>query len=299
MTMKHIPPRARLLATGLLLISVGACTPVDAGADTTLRYTAIPDHDARLLAERFAPLTAHLADTLGVAIEYVPMSDYQASVEAFKNGDIQLAWFGGLTGVQARAAVPGARAIAQGSVDPHFKSYFIAHGGTDLRPGKDFPDALAGRSFTFGSESSTSGRLMPEHFIRSATGQGPEDFFGTPNHYSGSHDKTARLVEAGTFEAGVINYRTYDSMVRDGRLDPQRCRVIWTTPAYADYNWTAHPDLEARFGPGFTDRLQSALVQLAQPQFLAALDRPEGLIPASNADFASLDELARGLGFVK
>ncbi|MDP6369416.1 MAG: phosphate/phosphite/phosphonate ABC transporter substrate-binding protein, partial [Planctomycetota bacterium] len=188
--MKHLLPI-------LLFLSAAACTQVDAGAERTLRFTAIPDHDARFLAQRFANLCAFLEEDLAITVEYVPMSDYQASVEAFKNGDVDLAWFGGLTGVQARAAVPGASAIAQGAVDPKFKSYFIANAAAGLGLGEEFPTSLAGRSFTFGSESSTSGRLMPEHFIRTATGQAPEDFFGSPNHYSGSHDKTARLVEAG------------------------------------------------------------------------------------------------------
>jgi phosphonate transport system substrate-binding protein len=283
----------------ILTLALAACTQVGAVDSTTLFFSAIPDHDARLLAERFAPLAEHLADALDVPVAYVPMSDYQGSVAAFKNGDVLLAWFGGLTGVQARAAVPGARAIAQGAVDPTFKTYFIAGPASGIEPSDTFPTTLAGHTFTFGSESSTSGRLMPEHFIHDATGQSPQQFFGAPNHYSGSHDKTARLVEAGIFDAGALNHRTYDAMVADGRLDPQRCRVIWTTPGYADYNWTAHPELDERFGTGFTDRLQEVLVGLKDVALLEALGRPEGLIRATNADFQPLHQLARGLGFVR
>lgn len=285
--------------TLFLMLALAACTPAGVGDGEALRFTAIPDHDARLLESRFAPVAAHLAATLGVAVEYVPMADYQGSVEAFKNGDVLLAWFGGLTGVQARAAVAGARAIAQGAVDPTFRSYFIAGSGSGISPSATFPATLAGRSFTFGSESSTSGRLMPEHYIRTATGKSPEEFFGSPNHYSGSHDKTARLVEAGTFDAGALNYRTYDTMVVDGRLDPARCTIIWTTPDYPDYNWTAHPDLVGRYGTGFTERLQAALVEMDDPLLLNALGRPEGMIAARNEDFQALHELARGLGFVR
>ncbi|WP_313901737.1 hypothetical protein [Methylobacterium sp. J-088] len=35
---------------------------------------------------------------------------------------MQRAWFGGFTGVQARKAVPGAQAIAQGAEDAAFKT---------------------------------------------------------------------------------------------------------------------------------------------------------------------------------
>jgi phosphonate transport system substrate-binding protein len=287
------------LTVALLALALTACTAETSASSDVLHFTAIPDDNTTELREKFEPLAAHLSAELGIQVRYVPTASYAASVEAFKTGDVQLAWFGGLTGVQARAAVEGARAIAQGKVDPAYKSYFIAHADAGIEPGDDFPAGIEGLKFTFGSESSTSGRLMPEHFIRVNTGKSPEEFFGAPNYYSGSHDKTALLVQAGTFQAGAMNYKTYDKMVAEGKVDPAVCVKVWTTPDYADYNWTAHPSLDQRFGAGFTDRLQAALVGLTQPELLDAVSRPEGLIPATNEDFASIEELARGLGFVR
>ena len=146
-----------------------------------LRYSAIPDQNTTELAQRFAPLTDHLARELGVPVEYVPARDYQASVEMFRNGDIMLAWFGGLTGVQARAAVPGARAIAQGDADPEYFSYFIANAATGLERSDEFPAGLGDLTFTFGSESSTSGRLMPEYFIRRTPASRPPSSSRSPS----------------------------------------------------------------------------------------------------------------------
>jgi len=293
-------PSRTLVRWGLCLapLTLAACADSDASAPV-LRFTAIPDHNSTELREKFEPLAAHLSQVLGVAVEYVPTSDYGASVEAFKNGDVQLAWFGGLTGVQARAEVEGARAIAMGRIDPTFKSYFVANAETGLERHAEFPLELEGKSFTFGSESSTSGRLMPEAFIRRFTKKSPREFFGAENHYSGGHDATAKLVEAGTFEAGAMNFQTYDRMVAEGKLDPDRCRVIWVTPEYADYNWTAHPALDTLFGAGFIERVQGALVGLTEPPLLAAVDRPEGLIPATNADFEAIADLAIELGFAR
>jgi len=290
------PVRGLGLALGLFFAACGADSKA---SGEVLQFTAIPDDNTTELREKFEPLAEHLGQVLGIQVRYVPTSSYTSSVEAFKTADVQLAWFGGLTGVQARAAVAGARAIAQGRIDPSFKSYFIAHASAGIEPGDDFPAAIEGMRFTFGSESSTSGRLMPEHFIRMHSGESPADFFGAPNHYSGSHDKTALLVQAGTFQVGALNYKTYDKLVAEGRIDPEVCVKIWTTPEYADYNWTAHPSLDERFGVGFTDRLQAALVGLTAPELLDAVLRPEGLIPASNEDFASIEELARELDFVR
>jgi phosphonate transport system substrate-binding protein len=282
----------------LAFLPVCACSGETRAADT-LAFTAIPDDNATALSARFDPLAEHLSKELGVQVRYVPMSSYAASVEAFKNGDVQLAWFGGLTGAQARAAVPGARAIAQGKVDPHFKSYFIANAAAGVEPSDAFPLALAGKTFTFGAPDSTSGRLMPEFYVRKHAGKSPEAFFGMPDSFSGSHDKTAALVQAGTFQAGALNYKTYDRLVAEGTIDPEVARIVWTTPEYADYNWTAHPALETAFGTGFTDKLQAALIGLKDPDLLKAVDRAEGLIAASNADFEAIGELARELGFVK
>lgn len=292
--MRAPPTVGRLLG---LLLALAAC---GAGGDgPVLSFTAIPDQDSTELVEKYGRLARALEERLGVAVRYVPVSDYPASVAAFEAGDVQLGWFGGLTGVQAREAVPGARALAQGALDREYRCYFIAHAATGLAPSDAFPLGLEGRSFTFGSRSSTSGRLMPEHFVRTATGRSSLEFFaGTPG-FSGSHDRTAELVQAGTYEAGALNFKVYDQLVERGTIDPEVCLRLWTSPPFPDYNWTAHPRLEELFGAGFLARLQAALVGLDDPELLAALQRPEGFVAASNEEYAPLVPLARELGLLR
>lgn len=299
---KKIAP-SRLLGLGLAVLAAGCSGPSDsapgAEAETaTLRFTAIPDQNTTELAEKFAPLARHLGEVLGVAVEYVPAHDYQASVEMFKNGDVLLGWFGGLTGVQARHAVPGARAIAQGAEDREYSSYFIAHHSTGLDRSEDLPLEIADLRFTFGSESSTSGRLMPEYFLLQATGRSPQELFDEPPGFSGSHDKTVELVESGQFQAGVVNYKVYERRVEEGKSDPGVVRVIWETPPYSDYNWTVHPEVEAVFGEGFTQRLQDALISIDDPKLLAALPR-DRLIPAGNEEYEGIHQVAVKLGMLR
>ena len=299
--MSPLSTRCYLRLAGLLLsaISLAACG-TDVEASRALRFAAIPDQNATELEEKYGRVAEYLAEELGVVVEFVPTSDYTASVEAFKNGDVQLAWFGGLTGVRARAAVEGSRAIAQGRVDPLFKSYFIVNASTGIPPSTSFPLTLVGKTFTFGSESSTSGRLMPEYYIREATGQAPSGFFsGAVMNFSGDHAKTASLVQAGSFDAGVLNFKVYDALVANGKIDPAVCVKVWETPPYPDYNWTAHPSLEEDFGPGFTEKLQAVLIGVQDKVLLAAMQREEGIIVASNADFAPLESLARTLNLMR
>ncbi|HYC90444.1 MAG TPA: PhnD/SsuA/transferrin family substrate-binding protein, partial [Thermoanaerobaculia bacterium] len=126
----------------------------------------------------------------------------------------------------------------------------------------------------------------------------PRELFQTPPGFSGSHDKTAELVESGQYAVGVLNYKVYDRRVKEGKTNPEVCRVIWKTPTYTDYNWTAHPDLETTFGAGFTARLQNALLAIEEPQLLAALPR-EKLIAARDEDYERIREVAKQLGMLR
>ena len=140
-------------------------------------FTAIPDQDEARLKERFNKIALYLEKQLGVKTKYIPVKSYAAAVTAFRNNQVQLAWFGGLSGVRARILVEGSEAIAQGFEDPYFETYFIAHSSTGLSKSEKFPKEISGMTFTFGSKGSTSGRLMPEHHVRLATGKPPKDVF--------------------------------------------------------------------------------------------------------------------------
>jgi phosphonate transport system substrate-binding protein len=279
----------------LVLLAPAGCGGPDTQAPV-LRFSAIPDEDVTGFVQKFQPVAAYLAERLGVPVEYQHSESYAASVETFNRGEILLAWFGGLTGVQARHLVPGAHAIAQGVEDPAYYSYFIANADTGLERADAFPQAARGLTLAFGSESSTSGRLMPEHFIRESTGQGPREFFGNVV-FSGNHDKTVEWVESGQAQIGAVSYKVYDARIAAGKSDPDVVKVIWKTPVYADYNFTAHPDLEKTFGEGFTKKLQQALLEMRDENLLAAFKR-SAFVPAQDADFAAIGQVAEALGFL-
>jgi phosphonate transport system substrate-binding protein len=263
-----------------------------------LRFTAIPDQNTTELEEKFRPLAEYLTRETGADIAYQPARDYQASVEMFANGDVGFAWYGGLTGVQARSKVPGARAVAQGDVDAEYYSYFIANSATGLQERDAFPTDINAYSFIFGSEQSTSGRLMPEYFIRKNTGKSPQEFFGRPVGFSGSHDKTLELVASGQYQVGVVNYKVYDQRVAEKKVDPNVVRIIWRTPRFADYNWTVRPDLDQKYASGVTDRLTRALLDIKDPALLAALPR-QRLVPASNDAYDAITDVARQLDMLR
>jgi len=261
----------------------------------TFTFTAIPDEDESRLNERFGKVADYLAEELGVDVKYIPVKSYPAAITAFRNDQVQLAWFGGLSGVQARELVPGSTAIAQGYEDQFFKTYIIANVSTGLEASEEFPQGIKGKTFTFGSKGSTSGRLMPEFHIRENMGA-PEDVFERVG-FSGDHSRTVTQVESGAFEVGAVNYSVYDNRVADGSTDPEKVKVIWTTPTYPDYQWTIRGDVDARYGEGFTQKVTDALLNMKDKDLLASFPR-ESFVPASNDDYAPIKATGEAIGLL-
>ncbi|SDR89306.1 phosphonate transport system substrate-binding protein [Friedmanniella luteola] len=296
---------AAVAAVVLCLVGAACGGPqqADAGAPAPLRISAIPDRDPAELAAREKALAAYLGTTLDVPVEYVPVTDYAASVSLFRTGDLDLVFYGGLTGVQARQQVPDAVLLAQRDIDASFKSVFIANKAAGVGAVRDVAGlaALRGQRFTFGSESSTSGRLMPEYFLAQAGVTSATDFAGAPG-FSGSHDKTVDLVESGSYEAGVLNVQVWQDRLDAGTVDLAKVEAVFTTPTYHDYQWVAGPDVDDRMGAGSTDRIRDALLGLdgsdVQETEVLDLYGASSVIPAAPQDYAQIEGIARQLGLL-
>jgi phosphonate transport system substrate-binding protein len=265
------------------------------GADFT--FTAIPDQDTTRLQERFGRIADYLAEKLHLKVRYVPVKSYAASVQAFKNNEVQLAWFGGLAGVKARLNVPGSLAIAQGVEDPEFLTYFIANTTTGLSFSEDFPSGIADKTFTFGSKGSTSGRLMPEYFVRQHFHKAPRKIFKRVG-FSGDHSRTLALVQSGSYEVGAINFKVWQKEVGAGKVDPAKIQVIWRTPVYPDYNWTIRGDVEQTYGVGFINKVKQALLSITDSAILDAFPRSR-FIPATNAVYQPILDTAIAVGIIR
>jgi phosphonate transport system substrate-binding protein len=296
---KHLLALASLMLT-LLLAACGGGTEENkeenkeenTASDTqeVIKIGMIPDQNTAELNRSMDDFAADLAQKTGFEVQYVPSVDYAALVTAFERGEIQLAWFGGLTGVQARNAVPEAEAIAQRPVDEKFKSVFISQS----EAGIESPEDLKGKTFTFGSESSTSGHLMPRYFMTEAGINPDQDLDGNPN-YSGSHDKTYKLVESGAFQAGALNISVWESAVAEGKVDTDKVKVFYTTPEYYDYNWTVN-----KMDADTKSKLTEAILSMkAGDNEVMNLLGSEHFIETSNDNYKAIEEVARELKIIK
>lgn len=282
----------------LISLSIIFSTGMAIAGPKTLVFSAIPDQDETQLRKRFNAVAQYLQAELGVPVEYMPVKSYEAVVTAFKNEQVQLAWFGGLTGVHARLEVPGSTVLAQGQEDPTFKTYFIVHSSSQIKPTEAFPKKeMEGLTFTFGAKTSTSGRLMPDYYVRKETGKSPETFFKRVG-FSGDHSKTIALVQSGAYQAGAVNYQVWESELKAGKIDLNKVKVIWQTPTYPDYHWVGHKVLDEQWGPGFTEKLKKVIVNIKDPAILAAFPR-SGFIEASNQEFEPILKTGKELGLLR
>jgi len=265
---------------------------VAAQAQQVFKVTAIPDESPTELARKAAPLVKYLEQKLGMKVEFTPVTDYAASVEALVNKQVDLAWFGGFTFVQAQHRSGGKIVpLVQRAEDEKFRSVFIS---TDPAI-KSLAD-LKGRNFSFGSQSSTSGHLMPRSFLLAAGIDPDRDFKRVA--YSSAHDATVAAVASGKVDAGAVNISVWEKLVADGKVDPAKVRVFYTTPPFFDYNWSVHADMPA----ALREKLAKAFLDLdkstPQGREILELQRASKFIPTKAENYKGIETAAKSAGLL-
>lgn len=257
-----------------------------------LRVSAIPDEAPTELLRKFAPLGAYLEQQLGMPVKFVPVSDYAAVVESMAANRLDMAWLGGFTFVQLHLKDPKAQPLVQREEDQVFTSKFIS-----ADPAVSSLADLKGKTFAFGSVSSTSGSLMPRYFMLKE-GVTPEQHFSRVA-YSGAHDATVAWVQAGKADAGVLNASVWDKLVAAGKVDTDKVKVFATTPTYYDYNWSVRGNLD----PALAAKIKAAFLALdpANPEHKAILDLQAAsrFIETRPENYQSIEDAARSAGLLK
>ena len=280
--------RSLSLVAGLALCA----SAITSFAADVLRVSAIPDEAPTELLRKFKPLGAYLEQQTGMKVEFVPVADYPAVVEALATDRLDMAWLGGFTFVQVNLKTGNAIPLVQREQDAQFTSKFI----TSDPNVKSLAD-LKGKTFAFGSISSTSGSLMPRYFMLQDNIK-PETWFSRVA-YSGAHDATAAWVQAGKVDAGVLNASVWDKLVTSGKVDTSKVKVFATTPAYFDYNWTVRGTLD----PALAEKLKQAFLALdpANPAHKAILDLQAAsrFIATKPENYKGIEDAARAADLLK
>jgi phosphonate transport system substrate-binding protein len=278
-------PPSRALRSLLVcaLVAFGA----GAQAQQVLRVTAIPDESPTELARKAAPLVKYLEGKLAMKVEFTPVTDYAGAVEALVNKKVDLAWFGGFTFVQANVRSGGKMIpLVQREEDAKFRSVFIT-----AEPGINSLADLKGKDVSFGSQSSTSGHLMPRSFLMQA-GITPEKDFRRVA-YSGAHDATIAAVASGKVQGGALNISVWDKFVTEKKVDTSKVRAFYTTPPYYDYNWTVHADMPAALREKLSQAFLSLSRDTAEGKEILELQRATRFVPTKAENYKGIEAAAR------
>ncbi len=281
------------VVSSVLSLTLTSCSKKKT-TETVIRVTGIPDENPTELARSYQPMVDWLSAKLGVPVKYVPVTDYGAAVQALAAGKVDFAWLGGFTHVQARNMADVVPLVMR-DIDREFRSAFIANIASGIIK---IPE-IKGKKFAFGSKSSTSGHLMPRHFLLTKYGINPDtDFDGAPV-FSGAHDATAKIVETGKVAAGALNMQVWKRMVDKGEIDLTKVALIWQTPPYVDYVWTAR----AGVAKDIRDKFAKAFLGLdaSNPSNQKILERlgAKKYVKASANDFNAIEEVAVKIGLLK
>ena len=262
-------------------------------AQQVLRVTTIPEEAATEQVRKFTPLASYLEKKLGMKVEFTPVSDYPAAVEALVNKKVDLVWFGGFTHVQAQLRSGGKIVpIAQREEDTKFQSVFIAKTDSGIKALAD----LKGRQISFGSQSSTSGHLMPRHYLLQAQIDPEKDFKRIA--YSGAHDATIASVVSGKVDAAALDITVWRKFVGENKVDTKAVNVFYTTPTFFNYNWSMHMDSAVEL----RERVKKALLDLdpATPEGkeILQLNRATRYIPTTPENYKGLESAGRSAGLI-
>jgi phosphonate transport system substrate-binding protein len=280
----------------LLVLAMTVATVLSSGithAQQVFRVSAIPDEAPTELQRKFKPLGSYLEQKLGMKVEFTPVTDYAASVEGLLNNKLDMVWFGGFTFVQANVRSHGkVIPVVQREEDEKFKSVFIT---TDKSINK--LEDLKGKTFTFGSESSTSGHLMPRSFLLAAKINPDTDMKRIA--FSGAHDATVAAVAGGKVDAGALNISVWEKLIAQGKVDTKVVRVFYTTPGYYDYNWSVRSDINPVLLKKLTDAFLSLNKNDPQGKEILELQRTERFIPTKAENYKAIEAAAHNAGLLK
>ena len=265
-----------------------------AHAQQVFRVTTIPEEAATEQVRKFTPLAAYLEAALGMKVEFTPVSDYPAAVETLVNKKVDLVWFGGFTHVQANLRSGGRIVpLAQREEDARFQSVFIAKTDSGIKTLAD----MKGKQVSFGSQSSTSGHLMPRSFLLQA-GIDPEKDFRRIA-YSGAHDATIASVVSGKVDAAALDITVWRKFVGENRVDTKAVDVFYTTPPYFNYNWSVHADMPPALREKVTQAFLSLSMDTSEGKEILTLNRATRYIPTKAENYKGLETAGRSAGLIK
>jgi len=261
-----------------------------ASGDEPLQVGLIPNENPEEVEAQYQPLEDYLKKELGREVELSVPTTYNAVVEAMVSGELDLAYFGGLTYVQARQRAdvhPLFTEVNPRTGTTKYRSVIIVPADSKVEKVED----LEGKDFAFGSVSSTSGSLYPSIMLNQAGIDYRTDLGEVV--YTGGHDTTAQAVANGRVAAGGLEDRILYGLQEDGIIEKNKVRVIGESDPIEGYPWVVRDALSDKDEQALTD----AFLGIEDPKLLDLL-RAEDYRKVQASDYDYVEEQARKLDLI-
>jgi phosphonate transport system substrate-binding protein len=262
----------RAALTGALALAAGGARAAD--RPSKLVIGLLPTESAPTVIRLNEPLRAYLEKRLELPVELVVGANYAATSEALRFGRLDVAYLGPVTYIlQSRRAklLPFARP-SHAVVGPTFQAAVIVPANS---PAQTLAD-LRGKEIAFGDPASTSGTWVPRYQLLEAGLVAGRDY---TLRVLGAHDAVALSVANGKADAGGLSLPIYQRLIREGKIDGAKVRVLAESPAIPEYMFTFREGLD----PAFREDVRKAFISITDPAVLQVLNA-EAFIAATDSD---------------
>lgn len=235
----------------------------------------------------FQPIADYLSSNLGVPVEASITTSYAALVEAQKNKQVNLGYYGPfsfLFAEQQFGAIPILIDSPDGKNPGSYHSLLLAGKNSPVKTVQD----IKGKDFTFVDPESTSGNLFPRVMLTKAGIDPNKDIKA---RYAGSHENSILAIARGQVPCGASNDVSLNLAIQQGVIKQDDIVILQQSDPIPNGPFAVRPD----FDPIARQKLIDVFGQYSDLKVLKDNGLQGKLIPVDTALYNPVREAAKVL----
>jgi phosphonate transport system substrate-binding protein len=288
----------------IVLTLAGATLAGENRALPTGGEKAAPPRVVRIGAVAYAPSAVTVFDNLrryfaktDLPVDYVLYSNYDALVDALRNGHVDIAWNTPLAHARYHLLCDGqSQTLVMRDVDCNFRCKLLVRKESGIKA----PTGLQGKTLALGSREAAEATVLPLHHLKKEGVQlekvkfvrldEEKDLRGDP---CSSPLHVLKALRAGRADAGIVGDRLWEDLVARKAPEAEGLLAVWTSPSFSHCVFTAAKDFDKTVAARFT---QLMLAMDGKDECTGAILRLEAAkkwVPGSPDGFETLIEALR------
>jgi len=251
----------------------------------SLRFGVVPLQEPSVMFRKFSPLSEYLTKKLGRKVDLKVAIDREGAVNDIGQNVTQLCAMGPANYVEASTKF-GVKVIAKAlrKGKPFHRAAIVVRASSGMQSVRE----LKGKTFAFVSPKSATGHIAPLATLK----DGGITIGDLRYHeFLGNHDKVAKAVLNGDFEAGGLMEEAADSYREEG------LRILQVSPEIPEFNICGNPSVDEKTMNAIRDALISLDVSKADDaEVLKSLGKDcTGFMAADESDYTIFKEKIQGI----